>query len=276
MEKAFSKLKAEAGRIDLPDECEENDRAVKYLALETGVGHYDDLNLLVMAVLIIFISVTFLAVNGGKINDEESVGFSLKTFLSGEFTAELEKKYIEGLPMTEGIRAAEERVSLLYGIGNTLTERSSGNYGSGGRNDRPDPDYNAFEPDDSFSENAVTTRPVQTDKNGNTVTQEENAETAPGGGTTAVSRPTSTQSSTTVTDEDEEEGTTTHNEAPDVTTTTTSMADRHTTAATLDTDTTEPPTDTEPTDTEPTETDPPADTEPSETEPPAEDEPEEW
>lgn len=272
MEKTFSKLKTEAERIVLPDECEENDRAVRFLALETGVGHYDDLNLLVMAVLIIFISVSFLAVNGGKINDDDKLTFKLETFLSGEFTTKLEEKYIESLPITEEIKAAEERVSLLYGFGNTVSEKKGGNYSSGSSNYQPSGDGNIFESDkdDGFSENAVTTKAVSTDKDGNTVTEKENAETAPGGGTTAVARPPLTQSATTTTEPDEEEYTTTNNMAPSVTTTTTEVTNHTTT--TENTDTSEPTDTTVPTETEPTETEP-DDTEPDDTEPPADDEP---
>ena len=261
MEKNFSKLKAEADRIVLPDECEENDRAVRYLALETGVGHYDNLNLLIMAVLFIFVSVAFLAVNGGRINnDDDEFAFSMETLMSGEFTKTIEEKYISELPIPDELKRAGEYVSLLYGFGNKLSEKESGNYSTASSEPLPDSDHNAFDRDDDddqgLSENAVTTRAVKTDKDGNTVTEPDSVETAPGGGTTAVSRPPLTASTTSVSEEDDdEETTTTNNEAPSVTTTTTTTGTSATTESTTetsetsetsesDTETSEPDTDT--------------------------------
>ena len=269
MEKSFNKLKAEGERIDLPNECEENDRAVRYLALETGVGHFDNLNLLVMSVLVIFISVTFLAVRGGKINNDEAASFSKEDFFSGKLTQELEKRYLSELPFPEEIKDAQERVSLLYGFGNKLSEKPMGNYTPTGNDSQPDTDHNAFEPDDDelLNENAVTTKAVQTDKNGNTVTEKEDAETAPGGGTTAVSRPTSTTSNTTTEEPEEEETTTTNNEAPFVTTTTTSVNTRTTSDTSGTSESSEPDTDTSAPDTEPP-VDSEPETQPSVTEPP--------
>lgn len=279
MDDSFSKLKAEADRIVLPDECEENDRAVRYLALETGVGHYDNLNLLIMSVLFIFISVAFLAVNGGKINEsDEEFSLNKETFLSGEFTKGLEERYIRDLPIPDTIRAAEERVSLLYGFGNTVTERKkSGNYGFDNNSSRPDDDANAFERDDnSMNENAVVTKAVQTDKDGNTVTEAQEAETAPGGGTTAVARPASTMSTYTM-PEEEEETTTTNNDPPSLTTTTTtivttSRTETETVSSSETESETSTPSETELPETSPSETEP-SETSPSETEPPETQEP---
>lgn len=264
MEDRFSRLKAEASKIDLPNECEENDRAVKFLALETGVGHYDNLNLLVLAVLVIFISVSFLAVSSGKIRNEEELTLTKESFLSGEFEKGLEERYIRELPMIEQLRSAEEHISFLYGFGNTISEKSSGNYDTLRERQQADTEHNAFEPDDEeHDENAVTTKAVMTDKDGNTVTEADDAQTAPGGGTTAVSRPASTYKTYSA-PEDEEDITTTNNDAPPVTTTTTEITAQ--TEPTHDTDDTSEPTDTDPPVTD--EPDSKPDTAPPDTEPP--------
>lgn len=270
MENEFNRLKAEADKFPMPEECEENDRAVRFLALETGVGHFDNLNLLIMSVLFIFVSVAFLAVNSGKIiNNDEELTLNRKTFLSGEFTQKLEERYLRDLPIPEEMKTAREYAALLYGIGNKVTEKNSGNY-----NTRPDsqPDYehNAFESDDDdngVSENKVTTKAAKTDKNGNTVTEPEEAETAPGGGTTAVSRPSSTVSTFSYTTEPEEEDTVTlNNDAPSVTTTTTVISKRTVTTSESTDYTETQPTESDITDSSVSDTDPP-DTETSETEP---------
>ena len=260
MEDQFSKLRSEAAKIDLPDECEENDRAVRFLALETGVGHYDNLNLLVLSVLMIFIAVSFLAVSGGKIRNDEELSLTKESFLSGEFEKGIEKSYLRELPIPEQIRAAEEHISFLYGIGNTISEIGSGNYNIRSDRQQEDEAFNPFD-NDERDENAVTTKAVITDKDGNTVTEADNDETAPGGGTTAVSRPASTYKTYTTSDMGEEM-TTTNNEAPFVTTTTTIIS--HNTESSQDTEDS-----TEPSDTEPPVTDEPdskPDTSPSDTE----------
>ena len=264
MEDQFSKLKSETAKIELPDECEENDRAVRFLALEMGVGHYDNLNLLVLSVLVIFISVAFLAVSGGKIRNDEELTFTKESFLSGEFEQGIEKRYIRELPIPEQMRTAEEYISFLYGIGNTIDETGSGNYDIRNRQQAAE-EHNPFDDEDERDENAVTTKAVMTDKDGNTVTEADSDETAPGGGTTAVSRPASTYKTYTMPEEDEEM-TTTNNEAPFVTITTTVIS--HNTGSTQDTEDS-----TEPSDTEPPVTDEPdskPDTAPSDTEPPPE------
>lgn len=271
MEDQFSKLRAESSGIDLPDECAENDRAVRYLALETGVGHYDNLNLLVLSVLMIFISVSFLAVSSGKIRSEEELILTKKSFLSGEFTKGLEERYIRELPIPEQLRSAEEHISFLYGIGNTISEKSSGNYDILRERQLEDAEHNAFEPDDEErDENAVTTKAVMTDKDGNTLTEPADAETAPGGGTTAVARPDSTFRTFT-TSENDEDITTTNNNAPPVTTTTTIITVR--TEPSQNTDDISDPPDTDPPITD--EPDSKPDTDPIDTDPPTIDEPSE-
>ena len=253
MEKDFNKIKAEAEKFPLPDECEENDRAVRFLALETGVGHFDNLNLLIMSVLFIFISVAFLAVNSGKIiNNDEELTLTKETFMSGEFAKGLEERYLRDLPIPEEIKTAREYAALLYGIGNTITEKSSGNYITPAET-QPSSEHNAFEPDDDdngLSENKVTTKAAKTDKNGNTVTEPEEAETAPGGGTTAVSRPSSTYSTFTYTTEPAAEDTVTlNNDAPTVTTTTTVISKRTFTTSESSADTETQPTESDASDT---------------------------
>lgn len=251
MDNDFSTINAE--------ECEENERAFNYLAKELGVGHYNNLNLLILSALVIFISVAFLAVNSGKIDDNETVNLSLKSFLSGEYTRSLTERYNEQLPIPELMKSAEERVSLIYGFGNKLDEKDGStatNNGSGNTNN------DLFEPsgrdeDDGRSENRLTVTTVITNENGEVVTSSTQA-TEANGGTTPVTRPPET-SSTRRTTTTEESTTTTNNTAPTVTTTTTFIVSRDTETEPTETE----PTETVPTETEPTETEI---TEPTETE----------
>ncbi len=286
MERNVDKAIREAEKITIPEECAENDRAVLFLAKETGVGHYDNVNLLVMAALLIFVSVVFLAINGGDINDDNKVNLTKTTFLSGEFTAQLEKQYNRQLPIPELMKTAEEHVALLYGIGNKLSDpvrKTVAEEAEQGRNLFEElPEDNTDQPD--IDENVLTTSVVQTDKNGNTVTTSEKSGENHGKGTTAIDRPYETYT-TTVTTTLVSSVTTTNNDPPDVTTTTTVPYEEPETTTTTTTEatttepevtTTEEPTETTteaPTETtteEPTETTTEEPEEPEE--PPVEDE----
>lgn len=263
----FKRLKSQADRVPVPEDCEENDRAIGFLEREMGVGHFDSLNLLVLSALLIFVAAAFLAVSSGKVDDNDKVGLSAKTFLSGEYTRALTDNYNEQLPIPETMKKIEEKLSVFYGLGNSFGEpEKNGKLPSGY-------EVSPFESDEDDEggignsgkhENTLKVTTVITDENGETVTTEEEV-TAKNGGTTALTRPPETSSTTTAfnmytTTKSE---TTTNNNAPSITTTTTTMATR----ATKPTET--EPTDTEPTDTEPTESTEPTDTEPTDlTDPP--------
>ena len=220
----FGRLRSEGERIALPNECEENDRAVRYLARATGVGHYDNINLLIMAVLFIFVSVAFLAVNGGKAGSNRSEPVTKDSIMSGNFTSNLEKSYLDQLPIPDEIKRANEVVSLLYGFGNKLSDPKRKNYSSNSNNSGAS--QNAFERDEKDHNEHAVTMGTQTDENGNIMTTVEVVKTAPGGGTTAVARTDMSMNSSAAVSTQPGETTTTNNEAPVVTTTTTTTA-RH-------------------------------------------------
>lgn len=243
----IKKLKKESENINIPEECPENDKALKTLADETKTGHYDNINLLVLAALLIFTAVTFLAVNGGNSSDGGGLVFNLKSFVSGAYTQSLENRYNDQLPVPETFKAIEERVSLLYGIGNKLSDPIKT------VDDGTNADRNSFdEPSDNNkdkNENVITSTAPQTDKNGNTTTSKKN-EKDNGKGTTAVDRPGGTTSTTTTT----AETTTTNNDAPDVTVTTTVPVPDVTTTTPPATSETTQPTEPVPTETTTSET----------------------
>ena len=279
MEKNINKTLRESAAVELPEECPENDRAVRFLAKEAGAGHYDSVNLLVMSALLIFMSVVFIAVNGGDINDDDTVNLTGKTFLSGEYTRSIEKKYNEQLPIPQLMKSAEERISLLYGIGNKLSDpikkKVEAETGSG---------RNLFEEDareDNYNvdEAVVTTAKPQTDKDGNTVTTSQNDVEEHGKATTAINRPNDTQ--TTAGTTAATASTTTNNDPPEVTTTTTVPYDEPEATTTEETTPTTTEETTQATTQETTkettkETEKPTETSASEEEPPKEpEEPEE-
>ncbi len=252
MMKNFRQTAKAAEGYVIPEECAENEEAVKELALVTREEHYNSINLLVMAVLLIFTAVTFIAVNGGNSVDDNSMTLNFKVFMSGAYTQSLEDKYNNQLPIPETLKALEERISLLYGIGNKVSDpiKEIDNSTNSDRNSFDETPDEKNEADEDVLK--VTT--VLTDKNGETVTTggEENAEN--GKGTTALPRPAATTSTTTTTTE----STTTNNDAPYVTTTTTEPVPDTTTTTTTASDTEPPDTSTTTTSTG-AETEPPVD-----------------
>lgn len=210
---------ATAPAVTIPEECPENARAVQFLAKETGAGHYDSVNLLVLATMLIFVSVAFFAVNNGKYDDSRRVPLTKENFLSGKYTQSLEDSYLDQLPIPELIKKAEERLSLIYGFGNKLSDPIEDM-----KTVKEDAPYNPFNPDDNDerSEGVFTTKPAETDEFGN-VTEDKEDETYYGGGTAAADRPLDpyTNEEEILDDEEDVIVTTTNNVAPVVTVTTT-------------------------------------------------------
>ncbi|MBO5447775.1 MAG: hypothetical protein J5994_00475 [Ruminococcus sp.] len=243
MKNDFKQAAKEAADYIITEECPENERAVKILAAQTREGHYDNINLLVMAALLIFTAVTFLAVNNGDSADGNTMNFSWKAFFKGIYTQSLEDRYNSQLPVPETLKLAEERISLLYGIGNKLSDPIR-EVDEGTDSDRNSFDEPAEDKKGNADENVITTTAPVTDKNGK-VTTTKKEEEKEGGGTTALDRPYETTTTTTTT----AETTTTNNDAPEVTVTTTVPVPDTTTTTPEPTQTTPEPTETTPADT---------------------------
>lgn len=247
MNNNFKKTSEESKDYVVPEECAENEKALQELADVTREVHYNSINLLVMSVLLIFTAVTFIAVNGGDSVDDNSMTLNLKVFMSGAYTQSIEDKYNGQLPVPETLKAVEERISLLYGIGNKVSDPIKE------IDSTTDSDRNSFDeiPDDNKTnpkENVLTVTSVVTDEKGETVSGSKK-DKDDGKGTTALARPDATTSTTTTTTEN----TTTNNDAPYVTTTTTEpVPDTTTTTTTTDTETEPPDTSTETTTSETT------------------------
>lgn len=238
MNNNFKKTSEESKDYVVPEECAENEKALQELADVTREEHYNNINLLVMSVLLIFTAVTFIAVNGGDSVDDNSMTLNLKVFMSGAYTQSIEDKYNGQLPVPETLKAVEERISLLYGIGNKVSDPIKE------IDSMTDSDRNSFDeiPDDNKTdpkENVLTVTSVVTDEKGETVSGSKKDKDN-GKGTTALARPDATTSTTTTTTEN----TTTNNDAPYVTTTTTEPVPETTTTTTTTTTTETEPTDT--------------------------------
>lgn len=101
----------------------EADKAIKELSDDTMSTHFDNINLLVLSVILIFGFSIFIAVNGKNTVNESPAELNSKTFLSGEYENDLEEMYNSNIPFPQQIKAIEERISMLYGIGNKLSDK---------------------------------------------------------------------------------------------------------------------------------------------------------
>ena len=101
----------------------EADKAIKELSDDTTTTHFDNINLLVLSVILICAFSVFIAVNGKNSVSENSTELNGKTFLSGEYENDLEEKYNSNIPFPQQMKAMEERISMLYGIGNKLSDK---------------------------------------------------------------------------------------------------------------------------------------------------------
>ena len=107
---------------EIPEECEAAEEAAEELAKTNLEEHYSFINLLSIAVIILFACIFFIAVSGSDIVEDNNLSLTFKTFFSGDYTQALEDSYNNSIPFPDAMKAVEERISLVYGIGNKGTD----------------------------------------------------------------------------------------------------------------------------------------------------------
>ena len=241
--------------IDENDENEENEELdeTEMIAVEDVMLHSDTVNTLVIAAVVIFFGCVFIALTNYQ-DFSEKKPLTVKSFLSGQYLSEVEKRFNSSLPLQDYIHNANVFISSLFGLD------SGGDYiDIEGKRAADDPysidQINLYTPiTDSYSGDENDNEPdvpaVTDEKDG--------AETTDDGKNKKLSGITMTVTQSADDDNSSPDGTTitTNNNPPGATTTTTVPP---VTSGTTD--------DTEPSDTEPSNTEP-SDTELSETEPP--------
>ncbi len=229
---------------EIPEECALAEKASKELSQDNLEGHYRFINILTLAVIMLFTCIFFIAVSGSDIVEDNNASLSFKTFMSGDYTQAIEDTYNNSLPFPEAMKAIEERISLIYGIGNKVTDPIRE------IDDDTDVNHNSFdEPnggdENDTDENVITT--TQKSDNGEVTTTKKAEEKKKTTTTTAIDRPDESETSSTTTTG----STTTNNDKPYFTVTTTVPIDQpgptttttttETTTTTTTTTTSEPP-----------------------------------
>ena len=139
--------------------------------------------------------------------EDNNLSLTFKTFFSGDYTQALEDSYNNSIPFPDAMKAVEERISLIYGIGNKVTDpiketpdNTDSNHNSFDHptnNDSDDPDENVITTTAKPQDGEVTTTKKKEDKKKTTTT-------------TAIDRPEETKSTTTTSTA----STTTNNDKP--------------------------------------------------------------
>ncbi|WP_124100401.1 hypothetical protein [Ruminococcus sp. Marseille-P6503] len=230
MESNIRNIALDAGEENgyaVPEECAESEKAIGELNKENLKAQYDFINLITLVFIFLCAAAVFIIFTSSKRYGDEGNKFSLERLVSGEYTAEIQSRYESSLPFPKQIRWLEERVSLIYGIGNTISD-SEGVKEQGGEempNSFDEPEQNRHE------EKSVTTTTAEEKK---TQTKKPE-ETAPVYKTTYKR----TTEETTTTTEETTTVTTTNNDAPQVNTTVTvpPTTEKKTSAATTTTTT---------------------------------------
>ena len=231
---------------EIPEECEAAEEAAEELAKTNLEEHYSFINLLSIAVIMLFACIFFISVSGSDIVEDNNLSLTFKTFFSGDYTQALEDSYNNSIPFPDAMKAVEERISLIYGIGNKVTDPiketpdntdSNNSFDHPTNNDSDDPDENVITTTAKPQDGEVTTTKKKEDKKKTTTT-------------TAIDRPEETKSTTTTSTA----STTTNNDKPYYTVTetepivqpgptTTTTTTKATETTTRPTETTEPTTE---------------------------------
>ena len=192
---------------EIPEECEAAEEAAEELAKTNLEEHYSFINLLSIAVIMLFACIFFISVSGSDIVEDNNLSLTFKTFFSGDYTQALEDSYNNSIPFPDAMKAVEERISLIYGIGNKVTDpiketpdNTDSNHNSFDHptnNDSDDPDENVITTTAKPQDGEVTTTKKKEDKKKTTTT-------------TAIDRPEETKSTTTTSTA----STTTNNDKP--------------------------------------------------------------
>ena len=179
---------------EIPEECEAAEEAAEELAKTNLEEHYSFINLLSIAVIMLFACIFFISVSGSDIVEDNNLSLTFKTFFSGDYTQALEDSYNNSIPFPDAMKAVEERISLIYGIGNKVTDpiketpdNTDSNHNSFDHptnNNSDDPDENVITTTAKPQDGEVTTTKKKEDKKKTTTT-------------TAIDRPEETKSTTT-------------------------------------------------------------------------------
>ena len=201
---------------EMPDPAAAEDKALEAINAEDSRAHYDIINLLVLAVVVIFFGAAFLALTNKQDFASEN-RLTAKSFFSGNYLARAEKEFNDSLPLKDYLHNAESYLKYCFGIGNKtdiidITSKKNMDDPYSIENDIADNSpLNSTSTAAEPTESAAETQPPQEEEEDNIT----NRKISP------IKLDPSSSSSSSSSDSSEEQTTTTNNDAPGATTTTT-------------------------------------------------------
>ena len=205
----------------LPDDSAQSEEAMEVLRRENLKGQYDFINLIVLAFVMILSAAALISMTSSTKFSDEGNKLTVERLLNGEYTAEIQQRYDTTIPFTEQLKWLEERFSLIYGLGNKVSDPIDELPEEIGGTEIPDMTYK--EPQDEHHEQTITTAdeedviPDITDEPEHTLAPYKTTFTR----TTTHADPNTSTTTTTTT---AESTTTTNNDSPGATSTTTLSA----------------------------------------------------
>lgn len=113
----------------MPDECGQSEQELTQISNEVRKAHYTLINLFVIIIIGLVSAAAFLLLTGEKRAAETENPLTVKTFLSGKFSQNLQDNYVKSLPYPYEFKNANEKLSFLYGIGNKIKKYKDENEG---------------------------------------------------------------------------------------------------------------------------------------------------
>ncbi|MBE6837070.1 MAG: hypothetical protein E7509_03620 [Ruminococcus sp.] len=103
-----------SGANEVDDNPNPTDEKLGELSFDTQKGKFDFVNLCVLALMIIFVSLTFILMKQTLVNDKKAE-LSLETIKTGEYTKEFSENYEKNLPLQKLMAQAEVLVKKIFG-----------------------------------------------------------------------------------------------------------------------------------------------------------------
>lgn len=113
----------------MPAECEKSEQELEQISIEERKAHYTIINFFVLVLTALVVSAVFMLLTGEKRPAKIENPLTFKTFLSGQFTKNLQESYIKSLPYPYEFKNANEKFTYFYGIGNKIEKFKDDNDG---------------------------------------------------------------------------------------------------------------------------------------------------
>lgn len=121
MENKNFKVNNDSQEYVMPDECEKSEQELEKISDETIKAHYAFVNFLIIVLILLTSAVAFIVMTSKDKADIAENPLTLKTFVSGRFSDNIQKNYIKNLPFPYELKNTQSRINFLYGIGNKVT-----------------------------------------------------------------------------------------------------------------------------------------------------------